>query len=74
MLENLKQEKGVCCYLCKLLRRKGNSGSFWLVSIDFSEAVSGCILADRERICPEACFCDLGLFEYILMMDLWQKQ
>lgn len=32
------------------------------VYIDFSEAVSGRVLADQERICPKACFWDLGLF------------
>lgn len=40
-LENLKQERGVHCYLSKVLKRKGTVDAFVLFSIDFSEAVSG---------------------------------
>lgn len=68
-LENLKQERGAHCYLCKLLRRKGTVDGFVLFSIDFSEAVSGWVLADQERIFPKACFCYLGLFVLVQSSD-----
>lgn len=42
--------------------KKMYSGLFCIVSINFSEAVSDWVLADQKRVCPKACFCDLGLF------------